>query len=128
MSASNSANNRVVWCDIPVADLERAMTFYRAVLAIKVDRMDFDGMSFAILEHEKGNGGCLIPHAGYSGCASGPLIYLNVDGRIRAAGAQVEKLGGKVIEAIHPIGPHGIRAIVLDSEGTRVALHSTVDA
>ncbi|MEO5625068.1 MAG: VOC family protein [Dokdonella sp.] len=128
MSEQNSANNRVVWCDIPVADIERAMTFYRAVLAIKVDRMDFDGMSFAILEHEKGNGGCLIPHAGYTGCTDGPLIYLNVDGRIRAAVAQVEQLGGKVIEAIHPIGPHGIRAIVLDSEGTRVALHSTVDA
>jgi predicted enzyme related to lactoylglutathione lyase len=127
MSEQNSANNRVVWCDIPVADLERAMTFYRGVLAIKVDRMDFDGMSFAILEHEQGNGGCLIPHAGYSGCTDGPLIYLNVDGRIRAAVAQVEKLGGKVLEAIHPIGPHGIRAIVLDSEGTRVALHSTVD-
>ncbi|MEO5560495.1 MAG: VOC family protein [Dokdonella sp.] len=128
MSEPNSANNRVVWCDIPVADLQRAMTFYRAVLAIKVDRMDFDGMSFAILEHEKGNGGCLIPHADYAGCTSGPLIYLNVDGRIRDAVAQVEKLGGKVIKAIHPIGPHGIRAIVLDSEGTRVALHSTVDA
>ena len=128
MSEQNSANNRMVWCDIPVADLERAMTFYRSVLAIKVDRMDFDGMSFAILEHEKGNGGCLIPHPGYSGCDSGPLIYLNVDGHIRAAVAQVEKLGGKVLEAIHPIGPHGIRAIVLDSEGTRVALHSTVDA
>lgn len=128
MSEQNSANNRVVWCDIPVADLERAMTFYREVLAIKIDRMDFDGTSFAILEHEKGNGGCLIPHAGYSGCTDGPLIYLNVDGRIRAAVAQVEKLGGKVLEAIHPIGPHGIRAIVLDSEGTRVALHSTVDA
>jgi predicted enzyme related to lactoylglutathione lyase len=128
MSEQNSANNRVVWCDIPVTDLERAMAFYRDVLAIKVERMDFDGMSFAILEHEKGNGGCLVPHAGYAGCTNGPLIYLNVDGRIRAAVAQVEKLGGKVIEAIHPIGPHGIRAIVLDSEGTRVALHSTVDA
>lgn len=128
MSEDNSANNRIVWCDIPVADLERAMAFYRGVLAIKVDRMDFDGMSFAILEHEKGNGGCLVPHAGYSGNTEGPLIYLNVDGRIHAAVAQVEKLGGKVLEAIHPIGPHGIRAIVLDSEGTRVALHSTVDA
>ena len=30
MSEDNPANNRVVWCDILVADLERAMTFYRA--------------------------------------------------------------------------------------------------
>jgi predicted enzyme related to lactoylglutathione lyase len=128
MSEHNSANNRVVWCDIPVADLDRAIAFYRGALAIKVDRMDFDGMSFAILEHEKGNGGCLIPHEGYAGCTTGPLVYLNVDGRIRDAVAQVAIHGGKVIEEIHPIGPHGFRAIVLDSEGTRVALHSTSDA
>ena len=29
---------------------------------------------------------------------------------------------------IHPIGPHGFRAIILDSEGNRIALHSEVDA
>lgn len=128
MSENNSIHNRFVWCDIPVADLDRASAFYRAVLAIGVDRMEFDGMAFAILEHDKGNGGCLIPHAGYAGCADGPLVYLNVDRRIRDAVDKVGKLGGKVIEGIHPIGPHGIRAIVLDSESNRIALHSTVDA
>jgi predicted enzyme related to lactoylglutathione lyase len=128
MSEMNSAHNRVVWCDIPVADLERASTFYRNVLAIAVDRMEFDGNAFAILEHEQGNGGCLIPHAGYAGCTDGPLIYMNVERRIRAAVAAVRAHGGKVLEDVHPIGPHGIRAIVADSEGNRIALHSTIDA
>ena len=128
MSESNSIQNRVVWCDIPVADLDRACAFYRAVLAIGVDKMDFNGMAFAIFEHCEGNGGCLVPHQGYTGCPDGPLVYLNVDRRIRDAVAQVEKAGGKVLEATHPIGPHGFRAIVLDSEGTRIALHSTSDA
>ena len=32
--------------------------------------------------------------------------------------------GGRVLQATHPIGPHGHRAIVVDSEGNRVALHS----
>ena len=41
---------------------------------------------------------------------------------------QVGKNAGKVLKPIHPIGPHGYRAIVLDSEGNRVALHSTTDA
>ena len=58
----------------------------------------------------------------------GILVYMNVEGRIRDAVAQVEKLGGKVLEPTHPIGPHGFRAIVLDSEGNRIALHSSVDA
>lgn len=39
MSDLNSRHNRVVWCDIPVADLERASAFYRAVLATGVGRM-----------------------------------------------------------------------------------------
>ena len=32
--------------------------------------------------------------------------------------------GGKVLQAKHQIGPHGFRAVVLDSEGNRIALHS----
>jgi predicted enzyme related to lactoylglutathione lyase len=59
---------------------------------------------------------------------SGFLVYLNADGRIQHAVKQVEKLGGKVVEPIHSIGPHGFRALVIDSEGNRVALHSMTDA
>jgi len=32
--------------------------------------------------------------------------------------------GGKILIPKHPIGPYGFRAVVLDSEGNRVALHS----
>lgn len=58
----------------------------------------------------------------------GLLVYMNVDRCIRDAVDEVGKLGGKVLEAIHRIGLHGIRAITLDSERNRIALHSTVDA
>ncbi len=128
MSDLNSVYNRIVWCDIPVADLDRAATFYRAVLGIKVERMEFDGQAFCILEHDQGNGGCLVADPARAGTTSGPLIYLNVDRRLREATANVEEQGGSVEEPPHPIGPHGFRAIVIDSEGNRVALHSTVDA
>ena len=128
MGGLNSQHNRVVWCDMPVADLARASAFYAAVLAIRVDRMEFGGGAFAILEHDEGNGACLIPNEGYAGCVDGPLVYFNVDRRIRAAVAEATRHGGKVVEDVHAIGPHGIRAIVLDSEGNRIALHSSVDA
>ena len=54
----------------------------------------------------------------------GPLVYLNVDGRIVAAERAVAAHGGRIEKTTHAIGPHGYRAIVLDSEGNRVALHS----
>jgi predicted enzyme related to lactoylglutathione lyase len=127
MSDMNSTHNRVVWLDIPVADLDRSAAFYRAVLGIDVHRQDFNGTAFCVLAHGEGNGGCLILKP-EDVSASGALIYLNTDGRIQDASAQVEKLGGKVLQPVHAIGPHGFRAIVLDSEGNRLALHSTVDA
>jgi predicted enzyme related to lactoylglutathione lyase len=127
MSEINSAQNRIVWCDIPVADLDRACAFYRAVLAIGVDKMEFNGVAFALLEHDKGNGACLVPDAASVNSTGGPLVYMNAERRIQAAVEEVGKFGGKVLEAVHPIGPHGFRAIVLDSEGNRIALHSTVD-
>lgn len=128
MSDMNSLHNRAVWFDIPVADLDRAAAFYRAVLAIDVQKQEFDGFAFCFLAHDQGNGGCLVPGAEGITSTGGILVYLNVDRRIRAAMVEVERCGGKVQDPVHPIGPHGFRAIVEDSEGNRIALHSTVDA
>jgi predicted enzyme related to lactoylglutathione lyase len=128
MSDLNSRQNRVVWFDIPVENLDRAQAFYAAVLGVKVQREQFDGYSFCVIEHGEGNGGCLVPGTESISATAGILVYLNVDGRIRDACTQVGKLGGRIIEATHPIGPHGFRAIVVDSEGNRIALHSTADA
>lgn len=128
MSELNSKHNRAVWFDIPVVDLKRASAFYAAVLSIGVDEAAFDGFSFAVLEHSEGNGGCLVPGADQVSSDKGILLYLNVDGRIRDAVEKVTECGGKVVEDVHPIGPHGFRAIVLDSEGSRLALHSESDA
>jgi len=128
MSTFNSKHNRAVWFDIPVADLDRAAAFYRAVLGIDVQKQEFDGGAFCFLAHDEGNGGCLILAADEVSSRGGILVYLNVDGRIRDAIAQVENRGGTVKEPIHSIGPHGFRAVVLDSEGNRIALHSDADA
>jgi len=127
MSDLNSAHNRLVWFDIPVADLDRAAAFYRAVMGIDVQREKFGDYEFCILDHKDGNGGCLVKEPTQITGTGGVLCYLNVNGRIRDAVAQVTKLGGKVLEPTHAIGPHGFRAVVLDCEGNRLALHSPVD-
>ena len=128
MSETNSNINRAVWFDIPVADLDRAAGFYAAVLGIAVHKEECDGMSFCVLEHQDGNGGCLVENKTEIAADKGLLVYLNVDNRIRDAVAQVSPHGGQVTQEIHAIGPYGYRSIVLDSEGNRIALHSTVDA
>ena len=127
MSDLNSTHNRAVWFDIPVADLDRASKFYAAVMGIGVHKHSMEGFTFCVLDHEQGNGGCLVEGRD-NVTAKGILVYMNVDGRIRAAVAEVAKHGGRVLEATKSIGAHGFRAVVLDSEGNRIALHSMSDA
>jgi uncharacterized protein len=116
--------NQIVWCDIPVKDLDRAIKFYSDVLGQKVSKETVEGMSFGLLPCSEPNvAGCLITNAKPS--ADGPMIYLNCDKRLDAAIATVEKNGGKILQPKHQIGPHGFRAVALDSEGNRIALHST---
>ncbi len=128
MSDFNSQHNRAVWFDIPVTDLTRATAFYAEVLAIKVDQQSFGEFQFSVLDHQDGNGGCLVPKPDEIAADRGILLYLNVNGRIRDAVAKAKDKGGQVVEDVHSIGPHGYRAMLLDSEGNRVALHSVTDA
>ena len=104
------------------------MAFYCKVLACGIQKESVGGVDFAVLEHGARVGGCLVVKPEEIAGDGGPLLSLNVDGRIREAEAKVTELGGEVLESTHMIGPHGHRAIVLDSEGNRVALHSESDA
>jgi hypothetical protein len=128
MSDLNTVHNRAVWFDIPVANLDRASKFYAAVLDIKVDIIDSDGFTFAVLEHDEGNGGCLVPSESEITATQGIMLYLNVNGRIKDAVSKVSAFDGKVTQATHAIGPHGYRAVIIDSEGNRIVLHSETDA
>jgi predicted enzyme related to lactoylglutathione lyase len=119
-------SNRVVWVDIPARDLDRAIAFYSAVLGSKVTKEGGPGFAIGVLPHT-GNmvGGCLYAAgADNSPSMTGPLIYLNAAGRLAESVQAVTANGGRVLEPAHPIGPHGFRAIVVDSEGNRLALHS----
>jgi predicted enzyme related to lactoylglutathione lyase len=117
--------NQVVWVDIPVLDLDRAVRFYSAVLGSEVRKQEYPGMTIGLLPgNDPDVTGCLVTKDGEVPSGIGPLIYFNTQGRLAEAVAAVEPNGGKVLLPPHPIGPYGFRAIVLDSEGNRLALHS----
>jgi predicted enzyme related to lactoylglutathione lyase len=128
MSLMSTAYNRIVWVDIPVTDLNRAVDFYRAVLNCEIDTQEQDGKMIGVFRPSGGNAASLIPASNEIISTEGLLVYMNVEGRIRDAVKQVEMKGGKVTQRIHTIAPYGFRAIILDSEGNRIALHSGMDA
>ncbi len=119
------AQNTVVWIDVPVSDLDRACRFYSAILGGEVKKQTAGPMEFGLFPHFESNvSGCLVKVDDNKPSQQGPLVYFNVDGRLDDAIAKARDGGGKVLKEKHEIGPHGFRAIILDSEGNRVALHS----
>lgn len=119
-------SNRLVWVDIPVSNLDRAIQFYSAVIGDQITKEGGPGFAFGLLSHSGGDvGGCLyIPEADNAPSKVGPLIYMNAEGRLKQAIEAVPANGGQIIKDLHEIGPHGFCAIVLDSEGNRIALHA----
>lgn len=110
--------------EIPSTDFERAVAFYQAVLDLEFQHEVFMGTRSAMFPAgERGVGGAIIASQARPS-ADGPLIYLNADGKLRAAVARVERAGGRVLTPVTSIGEPGFMAIILDSEGNRIGLHS----
>ena len=119
----------IVWYDIPALDLDRAICFYSAVLGASVRQELVGNVPTGWLPTEDGQVmGCVCVVPGFRPSADGVMIYLGVNGRLRAAVAAVRDHGGTVQADVHAIGQHGFRAEVLDSEGNCLALHSETDA
>jgi predicted enzyme related to lactoylglutathione lyase len=117
--------NHIVWVDIPVLKLDRAIRFYSAVIGSQVEKQVYPGMTIGSFPHKDGEAaGCLYTSETVKPSADGPLVYLNVHGRIDEAIEAVEPSGGRVLQQKEAIGPFGFRAVVLDTEGNRIALHS----
>jgi predicted enzyme related to lactoylglutathione lyase len=122
------SQNTLCWTDIPVTNLDRAITFYSAVLAQPVNKESGPGFEFGLLPHAGSNAsGCLTVSEDNAPSLTGALIYLSVNGRLDAAVEAVTTQGGKVLQEKHQIGPYGYRAVIVDSEGNRIALHSEAD-
>ena len=125
------AADTLCWTDIPVTNLDRAIKFYSAVLGREVSKMSEGAVEYGLLPHEEQNAsGCLCVRGDSVGEANqpsenGPLIYLSVEGRLEEAVNAARSNGGKVLQDRQSIGPHGFRAVIVDSEGNRLALHSS---
>jgi len=116
--------HRIAWFDMPVKDLGRASDFYSKVLDVEIETYGPD-VPVAVMQHGPGDvAGCLYREDGCEPSSRGALLYFAVEGRINEAVALIEFNGGQVLEPVKSIAPHGHRAVVLDTEGNRIALHS----
>ncbi len=113
--------------EIPATDISRAINFYQALLDIKIEKMDVEGMQMGIFPYEgQMVTGVIIQADGYKPSADGVTMYLNAGENLQVVLDRVEKNGGQIIlpKTAHA-DESGYFAIFLDSEGNKMALNSS---
>jgi len=128
--------NAICWFEIYVDDMERAKTFYSAVLGVSFENMtppegsgDFKMFAFpSDPDPEKMRvGGALVEMEGArsaGGTASTNTIVYFPCADCSVEESRVEAAGGKVHKSKFSIGEYGFCAICLDTEGNTFGLYS----
>ncbi len=122
-------DNAISWFEIPASDLNRAQKFYETLFNIQLIPLDMPGSKmrmFPIDNPETGIGGAIVESDFHKPSSSdGTLVYLNGNPDVQIALDNVEAAGGSIVVPKTEISPeHGFMAVIIDSEGNRIALHS----
>jgi predicted enzyme related to lactoylglutathione lyase len=128
-------DNTIVWADIPVTDLNRAMKFYGAVLQREFKAVE--GMDGIAIEAPPENAPSpesmqgsfpvsfdLALSENQKPSTEGCTVYLNSHGDPDGMLSRAEAAGGKILMPAQDMGEMvGSIGFFLDSEGNRIGVH-----
>lgn len=123
-------NNAISWFEIPSTNLERATTFYETIFnttLVAVDMPNIRMRMFPLTDTMNGIGGAVVDSGGFHkpSITDGPLIYLNGNPDLQIILDKVIAAGGYIVVPKTEISPaFGYMAIIIDTEGNRIGLHS----
>lgn len=133
-------NNPVGWFEIYVQDMERAKAFYERVLGLRLERLAvppapalpgsaaqgaeaMEMWTFPMQQEAYGAPGALVRMPGVPSGGNSVLVYFSCADCAVEAG-RVPGAGGKVFKEKFGIGQYGHIALVTDTEGNMIGLHS----
>ena len=118
--------NPAVWFSIQVDDMPRARAFYERVFGVQLTRLentDNEMWAFPGDMHAYGASGALTRTPGVRGGGNSTVVYFSCeDCAVEAERAAAA--GGRVVQAKTSIGQYGAMALVCDTEGNLIVLHS----
>ena len=122
--------NAISWFEIPATDLNRAQQFYETIFGTSLTALDLPNIKMRMfpLENMMDVGGAIVDSGGFHkpSATDGPLIYLNANPDVQIVLDKVEAAGGKIMVPKTMISPeYGFMAVIIDTEGNRIAFHSS---
>ncbi len=120
--------NPVGWFEIYVADMARARAFYTAVFQRELMQLPEIGeggemYAFPWTEDGMGAAGALVRHPMAAPGKGGTLVYFSCSELSQEAERAVAA-GGRIVQPKMAIGQYGHIALVEDTEGNLIGLHS----
>lgn len=119
----------VVWFEIYVQDMMRAKAFYEAVFAMQLEKLEGPDSSAEMwsfpypMDDSMGASGALVKMNGVLSGGNGVMVYFSCKDCATEA-SRVASNGGKVTKEKFSLGKFGFAALITDTEGNVVGLHS----
>lgn len=113
----------LVWADVPVVDLARAMKFYAHVLGLPVDSPPGMEGQVALVSGDPPSVDLALSTNPAPSTTAGTTIYFGTNGDIDGMLVRVGEAGGTVLEPKQYMGEMiGWLAYFVDTEGNRIGL------
>jgi len=120
--------NAVTWFEIPVSNFARAKKFYSTIFDFEMQQNQVGDklMGFFQCDFMQGGvGGAIVQSLDLKPSENGSVVYLNAGDDLITVLDRVSDAGGKVVSEKAFLGNEiGYVALINDTEGNRVALHS----
>ena len=100
--------NLINWFEIPAADFKRAVSFYKAILAVDIRETEMFGTKMGFLPSDGTNvSGAVVQGEDYKPSSEGVLAYLNGGHDLQAVLDRVAKQNGLSLRLHLPWPPKG---------------------
>ena len=122
----NPNRNPVGWFEIYVQDMNRAKAFYQNTFQLTLERLESPGIelwAFPFRPENPGCAGALAKMSGKDSGSGGTIIYFSCANCAVEASRAVQN-GGRIQKEKTGIGQYGFIALVFDTEGNMIGLHS----
>lgn len=118
--------NAVGWFEIYVNDMPRAKAFYESTMGVQLQKMEFgEGEMWTFPMEQEGYGapGALVRMDGFGAGGNSVLVYFSCED-CGATAQKAVQAGGRIQQDKMSIGQYGFIALVVDTEGNLIGLHS----
>jgi predicted enzyme related to lactoylglutathione lyase len=119
-------SNPVGWFEIYVQDMTRAKAFYETIFEVKLAKLnspEIEMWGFPMAMDKAGCSGSLVSMRGVPSGGNSTIVYFTCADCAVEQG-RVTQAGGQVHRAKFSIGEYGFIALVVDTEGNMLGLHS----